>query len=261
MRSTERKAEYEGGKPPTRKGICVMTSVQLQQQAGNPTATGTDNPPYSRALRITAGVSLLLAGILNGLPPYLTHLIHGDLEFTEYIRWGTAHRGAVLAEQLALVTSMLFAPLGLLGLAHVTRWRSPRLTAIATPLFIWGMWGFQNLLSQGYLMVYSMPNILGVDQAVQFSESLRSDVGVIASGLVPHILGSFVGLILLTIACWKSRAFPRTPLVLLVAFLVWDYGLPSGEGVFEPHLLLVLAWGWLGLHLMRMKDATWRGEA
>ena len=42
-------------------------------------------------------------------------------------------------------------PLGLLGVAHVCRFRAPVLTAIATPLVVWGMWGFGNVLAMGYV--------------------------------------------------------------------------------------------------------------
>ena len=41
-------------------------------------------------------------------------------------------------------------PLGLLGLARVARHRSRRLTAVATVLVVWGMWGFHNVLAMGY---------------------------------------------------------------------------------------------------------------
>ena len=44
----------------------------------------------------------------------------------------------------------------------------------------------------------------------------------------------------------------------MVAFLLWDFLLPP-LGSIDPHLLLVVAWGWLGVHLLRMPEATWNG--
>ena len=79
------------------------------------------------------------------------------------------------------------------------------------------------------------------------------------AALLPHLVGSFVGLILLSIACWRSRSFPRIPLVAAGGFLVWDFLLPS-IGALEPHLLLFVALGWLGVHMIRMDDAAWRGS-
>ena len=52
--------------------------------------------------------------------------------------------------------------------------------------------------------------------------------------------------------------FPEVPLALLVAFLVWDFPLPSA-GPLEPHLLLMVALVWLGVHLLRMPHRVWLG--
>ena len=73
----------------------------------------------------------------------------GDLDFSEQIRWGAEHLAFQRTEQLVLLLSSLFMPLGLLGLAQVTRWSAPRLTLAATPLVLWGMWGFHNVLAMG----------------------------------------------------------------------------------------------------------------
>lgn len=36
--------------------------------------------PYSRTLRVVAGASLVLAGLLNGATQYVGHLLIGDLD-------------------------------------------------------------------------------------------------------------------------------------------------------------------------------------
>ena len=45
---------------------------------------------------------------------------------------------------------------------------------------------------------------------------------------------------------------------LLLAFLVWDFLLPP-LGPVDAHVLLVVAWVWLGVRLLRMPDRVWRG--
>lgn len=222
-------------------------------------ATARATPPLSRLIRVAAGVSLALAGLLNGLPAYLSQLIAGDLEYGDYILWGAAHPDLAALEQLAYVASMLFAPIGLLAVAQVSRWRAPVLTAIAAPLFLWGMWGFQNILGFGYLTVSTAARSMGPESAVALNDGLAADPPGLLISLLPHLVGSFLGLVLLSIACWKSRAFSRTPLILLMAFLVWDFLLPAA-GVLEPHILLVVAWAWLGIDLVRMPEPVWHGE-
>jgi hypothetical protein len=161
-------------------------------------------------------------------------------------------------EQTALVASSLFMPLGLLGVAHVCRFRASVLTAIAAPLVVWGMWGFGNVLAMGYVAGTVAPSVLSVDQAVALEDGLGGHPGTVATALVPHLIGSFLGLVLLSAAAWRSGAFPRTPVVLLIAFLVWDFLLPP-LGPVDAHVLLVVAWVWLGVALLRMPDRVWRG--
>lgn len=215
-------------------------------------------PPFSRALRIVAGLALVAAGLLNGLPQFLVTLVSGDRSFSEQIAWGTEHSLIHSLEQTALVASSLVMLVGLLGVAQVCRFRAPVLTAIATPLVVWGMWGFGNVLAMGYVSGTVAPDVLSVDQAVALNDGLSSHPGVVAVALVPHLIGSFLGLVVLSVAIWRSRAFPRATAVLLVAFLVWDFGLPP-LGPVDPHVLLVVAWVWMGVHLLRMPDAVWRG--
>jgi hypothetical protein len=215
-------------------------------------------PPFSRALRIVAGAALIAGALLNGLSQALIELATSDLDFGEQIAWGAEHPALHAAEQTALVVSSLVMPIGLLGIAHVCRFTAPVLTAVATPLVLWGMWGFGNVLAMGYVAGTVAPSVLSVDEAVRLNETLSTHPGTIATALLPHIVGSFLGLVLLSVAAWRSGAFPRTAAALLVAFLVWDFALPP-LGPIDAHVLLVVAWTWLGIHLLRMKHEVWRG--
>ena len=234
-----------------------MTSVQ---PSGTRVVRVQDSrpAPYSRAIRIAVGTSLVLAGLLNGLPQYLVEVLVVDMDFTEQVAWGTTHPLAHRLEQTSLVVSALFIPLGLLGLAQVTRWHAPRLTLVGVPLMLWGMWGFHNILSMGYVSGTVAPTVIPLQQALALHEGLPGEPGVVAMALVPHLAGTFFGVLLLTIAAWRSRVFPRVACALVIVFLVWDFLLPT-FGPLEPHLLLAVAWTWLGITLVRMPDAAWQG--
>jgi hypothetical protein len=232
--------------------IVAMTSVETT------TAAVAVAPPFSRALRIVAGLSLVAAGLFNGLPQALVAAVTGDLSFGEQIAWGAEHSVVHGLEQTALVVSSLVMLPGLLGLAHVCRFRVPALTAVATVLVVWGMWGFGNVLAMGYVAGTVAPSVLSVDAAVLLNEGLSEHAGTVAVALVPHLVGSFLGLLLLSVAMWRSGVFPRVAVALLVAFLIWDFGLPM-LGPVDAHVLLVVAWVWLGVHLLRLPDAVWRG--
>jgi len=156
--------------------------------------------------------------------------------------------------------SMLFLPLGLFGLANLTRWTGPRLTAVGVVLVFWGMWGFHNVVALGYAAGTVGPDAIGTDVAVELNEGYLEHVGTMVTALLPHLLGSFLGLLLLAAAGLKGRSLPhplpRVPLLLLIGFLVWDFFLPSW-GLLEPHLLLAVALVWLGAHVLRLPQAVW----
>ena len=233
-----------------------MTTTQAPAQARR------DAPPLSRAVQVTVGCALVAAGLLNGLSQYVGHLLAGDGidDFADQMRWWAAHPTEARVEQLALVASTLVMPIGLLGLLHLARRRSHRLTAVAGVLVLWGIWGFHNILAMGYVTGYVGPQELPMGEAIRLNDALTTEPGVVVTALLPHLLGSFVGLLLLCVACWRSRLVPRAPLVLLAVFLVWDFLLPAA-GPLEPHLLLVVSWGWLGVHIVRMAPQDWRGHA
>jgi hypothetical protein len=224
------------------------------------TFTEPGRPPLSRGIQIIVGVSLVAAGLTNGLAQYVGELLmpsHDD--FTDQIRWGAEHPTVHVAEQTALLVSMLVLPIGLIGMAQLTRWGAPRLTAVAAVLIVWGMWGFHNVVAFGYAAGTVGPDAIGVDAAAALNEAYLGHVGTMITALFPHLLGSFFGLLLLAMAGWRGRTLPRIPLALLVVFLVWDFGLPA-PGPFEPHLLLAIALGWLGVHVIRMPNSRWRGR-
>ncbi|HET9420196.1 MAG TPA: hypothetical protein VFO49_03595 [Nocardioides sp.] len=225
----------------------------------NSPSTAPRTAPYSSAIRKALGACLVLAGLLNGGAQYLGELLTPDHDdFGDQIAWGVDHAAIHQTEQFTLLASMLFLPLGLLGLAQVARWHAPRLTVAATLLTVWGMWGFTNVVALGYAAGSVGPDEIGVKDSVALNDAFVDHAGVMAGALYPHLIGSFLGLILLSIACWRSGVFPKAPLALLMAFLVWDFMLPS-VGPLEPHLLLMVALVWLGVHLARMPARIWSG--
>jgi hypothetical protein len=210
-------------------------------------------------VRRTLGVCLIVAAVTNGLSQYAGHLVVGDRTWLEQVRWGSEHLAFQRSEQGLLVVSALVMPLGLLGIAQVTRWASPRLTLVATPLLLWGMWGFHNILAIGYITGTAAPQLIGLETALELNEKMVTDPGAGLLGLLPHLVGTLLGLVLLMVAAWRSGCFPKAACGLVVAFLVWDYFLPP-VGPVEAHLLLFVGWTWLGVTLIRMPDRVWRGD-
>ena len=229
-----------------------MTTISPPSTSLEPAA------PLSRAAQLGAGACLVVAGLTNGLSQYVGEFLMPELDdFSAQIRWGADHVTVQLIEQTVLLVSMLVLPFGFLGLAHLTRWSAPRLTALGLILTLWGMWGFHNVVALGYSAGTVAPSAIGVDNAVELNDAYITHAGTVVTALLPHLLGSFFGLLLLAGAGLKGRSLPRVPLVLLIVFLVWDFLLPS-FGPLEPHLLLAAALIWLGIHIARFSPEQWR---
>ena len=231
-----------------------MTTTEV-----HPSETIQTAPPLSRSIQRTVGVSLILAGLLNGGLQYVDHLVAGSGERREVMAWGLAHHTIYQAVWLGVMVSSLFLLVGFLGLAQLTRWHTPKLTVAATVLTVWGMWGFGNVLAGTYIAQVITPELSGLDDGVRLIEDgYLADWGMIAGSLVPHLVGSFFGVVLLAIACWRS-GLPRIPVALLIAFMLWDF-LISPIWILEPHLLLLVSLVWLGVHVVRMPQARWLGQ-
>ena len=155
-----------------------------------------------------------MAGLLNGGLQYVDHLLVGGGGKRDQLAWGLEHHALDQALWFGVMLSSIFLLMGFLGLAQVTRWHTPRLTVAATLLTIWGMWGFGNVLAGTYVAQVVTPTLFGLDAAVKLiNEGYLKDPGMIAGSLAPHLIGSFCGVLLLSIACLRS-GFPRVPAVL-----------------------------------------------
>jgi hypothetical protein len=75
----------------------------------------------------------------------------------------------------------------------VSRWSAPRLTAIATVLVVWGMWGFHNIPAIGYAAAAVAPGAIGATAAVKLTEEYSDHPGILIGALIPHLVGSFFG--------------------------------------------------------------------
>ena len=230
----------------------------MTQTTLTPPITASTAPPLSRSTRRGVGICLVLAGLLNGGLQYVDHLAAGDGGRREQMVWGLEHHTLYQAIWFGAMLSSIFLLLGFLGLAQITRWHTPKVTVVATLLTVWGMWGFGNVLAGTYVGQVVTPDVLGPDAGVILIEDgYLKDWGMIASSLAPHLIGSFFGVLLLAIACWRS-GLPRVPSALIVVFLLWDF-LLSPVGLFEPHLLEMVALAWLGVTVIRMPHEQWLG--
>jgi hypothetical protein len=229
------------------------------------TDTSTDarvtsyEPPLSRPIRFTVAACLCTASALSAIPQYVERLLAGDLEREDQIAWGLAHQGFYRVEWLAAMLASFLLLLGFLGLWQVTRWSTPRLSAVGAVVLTWGMSGQIFSETATYAAQVVAADTFGSSDAERLvADGYLHDPGVIAGVLVPVILGMFCGVILLVVAMWRS-AFPRVPLVVLALWPLWDFFGPSSLGPVTSELFLLVAGVWLGIVVARLPHSRWSG--
>ena len=217
-------------------------------------------PPLSRPIRLGVALCLGAGAVLAAVPQYVEHLRAGDLERKDQIAWGLAHAAFYRVEWLSAMVASFLLLLGFLGLWQVTRWSAPRLTAIGAVVLLWGMSGQIFSETATYTAQVVTADTLGAGAAEQLvADGYLHDSGMITVVVVPVIVGMFLGVILLAIALWRS-GFPKTPVVVLALWPLWDFFGPSRLGVFTPDLLLLVAGVWLAFEVVRLPHDRWLGR-
>ncbi len=128
-------------------------------------------------------------------------------------------RGAVSA--FAFVAAQLPLIVGLLGVAHLLRGRSPVLSVVATLLGVTGAFGHAVLggISLVYLTMASDPAHRATYAVLM--KQVESSPAMLFAAL--GLAGTVLGVLLLGVALWRSRVAPRWIPVALWVFLVVEF--------------------------------------
>lgn len=239
---------------PTANGDCRgMTDIASDR------ALAARRAPLSRAVQMTVAACLTAGGLFTGGLQYLEYAMAGDLERTQQIAWGLSHHAFYRIEWLGGMIGSLLLLIGFLGLWQITRWHTPRLTAIGAVVLTWGMSGqlFSDVAT--YIAQVVVADVSGPGSAEHLiTAGYLKEPGMIAGVLLPVIAGMFFGVLLLAAAMWRS-GLPKLPIVLLALWPLWDFFGPSPIGPFSTDLLIVGAAVGLGWVVARLPVERWRG--
>lgn len=235
-------------------------TVTAMADTSTPARVVRAGPPFSRPIQLTVAASLAAGTFLVALPQYVERLLAGDLEREDQIAWGLAHQGFYRVEWLAAMLGSFLLLIGFLGLWQITRWSTPRLTAVGAVVLTWGMFGQILSDSATYTAHVVAADVFGPADAERLvADGYLRDAGMTAGILVPVVAGMFVGVIILAVALWRS-AFPRVPVVLLGLWPLWDFFGPSPLGPLTPDLFLLVAGVWLAVEVARLPRSRWLGR-
>jgi hypothetical protein len=212
--------------------------------------TTTDTRTYWRVLlAVIAPLPLLAMGV-----SYLLSPTDGDADVATTVAGVEAHPGRALVSMLTGLLFVIFLPPATAALAWVTRRRAPRLTAVGASLTLLGLLtGFATLPAGNNIAWIAEQKDLDLQMIQTLDDALwaqpTSNVGILL-----FLAAITIGLPLLGIALWRSKAAPRWMAVCLIVGMATHMFTPGH--VAQGIGLLVGAVGFVGVSraLLRMRN-------
>lgn len=215
----------------------------------------------SRFRRTVAGLLLLIGPMMILIASIVDPATGEGGETKDYL---TAIKNDPDMAQVATVLWMwgfALTAIGIIGLVHVIRRRGVVLAHLGGALAVFGMIMFMALFATT-IFELNTADKLGVDTAERLSKDLEDYWAPIVI-LVPALLGTFIGFILLGAAIIRSKVAHIAAGILIIVGIIGV--VLTGEASKIPNIianvLLSIGWGIVGLKLLGMKDEQWDGRA
>jgi hypothetical protein len=160
----------------------------------------------------------------------------------------------IISTFFGMLMSYLFIP-AILGLVHLVEQRNAVIAYLGGSLACIGAAFHGSLLSfqltEAPLVASGLPD----DQLVMIADRLYGHLAFTVI-LMPFI-GFYAGLLLLAIAIWRSRTVKLWVPTLIVAGIVIEFFGPPAYKARVMFILFLIAFGWVGVNVLRMGDAAW----
>lgn len=206
--------------------------------------------------RTAAAVGLVATALLMIVSIVLAPEFPGDVEarLAAIDAAGTGGRISALAFGLAQLPLVA----GLLGIGHLLRQRSPRLSNIGTTLGVVGAFG--HSVFAGVTMVYLSMAGDSANRSVHADVLRAVESGPAVAFMVMGLLGTVLGLLVLSIGLWRARVAPRWAGPALWVFLAVEF---AGQGLIDwasevAVVIHTVAFTALAATIWRSPAALWR---
>jgi hypothetical protein len=212
------------------------------------------NPATFR--RTAAAVGLVTTALLMIVSTVLAPPFPGN--FTDQLAEIDQAGSAAAVSAFAFALAQLPFIVGMLGVGHLLRDRAPLLSNIGTTLAVVG--GFGHSVYGGVTMVQLDMAADAANRAVHVEILEQLESGPTVAFMAMGLLGTVLGILLLSIGLFRSRVVPRWVPVALWAFLVVEFvgsnfsdWASSASGVLYVGSLAAIA-----LTIWRSPAAVWQ---
>ena len=225
----------------------------------DPASTLTAAVPGGRARRDLATLGLVASALLMGASTILMPPWSGDgaERLTAIHDAGTAATVSALTFTLAQLPFLV----GVLGVGHLLRVRSPRLAASGAALAVVGCFGHAVAGGISLATLSLADDTANLEVHGRLAESLEN--GTTIPFMAAGLLGTVLGVLLLSIALFRSRTGPRWVGPVLWAFLAVEFvGSNLSEWASPVSVALyAVALGAVALTVHRSPVAAWAPPA
>ncbi len=173
-----------------------------------------------------------------------------------YLAEVAKHTGALQVSTILYLIGFTALVAGVIGIVHMIRERGVVLAHVAGLVAAVGLVFFVGLVATG---VYD----LSLAENAARAEAVKAYDGVddyVVSYFVfiPALLGTFLGLLLLSVAAWRARFAPTwVPIVVFLGFVLVIAGDSSKAVNVIGNLLLLAGFGFMGVKLFGLTDEEW----
>lgn len=212
--------------------------------------TAPNTPPRRRNLpRTVVAVSLATSGLLS----LASNLSAPDFPADAEDRIRAIAEGGALAvtSGLTFAFAQLFLLVGVLGAGALAWHRRPVLASVATSLVVLGAFGHSVFAGVNMVMLQMAQDLGHVDVHADLLADLEGGPTVIFMAM--GLIGTVLGLVLLAVALWRSRAVPGWIPAAMAGFVLLEFGggAISEWSFYAAGVLYVCALGGLALAVHR----------
>lgn len=206
--------------------------------------------------RRAAALCLLLAPLLEVVEAAFSPL--RDTTTAADISAIAAHQQRfTLSVAAGLVATMLYVP-AFLGAGSLGADRSRRLATAATSLLVLAMLGFSGVRMGQAFELSAVRQHMAPDVAAKLMDGAATTVPG-AALMAVFLLGSTLGLWLLSAALWRSQVVPRPAVLAVAAFPLIDLGLKGHLATIAAHVVLFAGLAVIATRLLKAERAGHAG--
>lgn len=217
--------------------------------------TASTSSPLSPYRRNVAAAGLVAAAVLSAASVVLQPTFVDGYAARLAAFDDAGARSAVSA--VTFILGQLPLLVGVLGVAHLLRGRSPRLSAVAATLCALGVFGHAVFGGISLVYVVAAGDESHRDAYASLMQQVEGSPVMVFAAL--GLLGTVLGLLLLGVSLWRSRLVARWVPVALWAFLVVEFVGTNLSSYASPlsGVLFVAAAGALAAWVYRTPVTLW----